>query len=159
MAYANMKFPLSHRQGSHYDKATGIYKNTWPAPVIPDVSLHGFCFDKISFDDETLAFVDHGMRPRKITYGQLKLEVHRLGQGLIDAGFKQGEVIMVLAPNSIDWVILVLAAQFAGLTTALASPAYSAKELKHVYRLANPTKVFMPLRLTARAQQASFKYV
>lgn len=143
--------------GSHYDEKTGTYTNTWPAPQIPQKSLYEFVLGSKSFDDDTVAFVEHKKNGRRqITHGALKLEVHRLGAGLIKAGYKPGEVIMILSPNSIEWITVLLAAQFAGLTTALANPMYAAKEIQHTYKLVQPRCVFMPLKLSVRASQGRF---
>ncbi|PWN34515.1 acetyl-CoA synthetase-like protein [Meira miltonrushii] len=140
--------------GTQYDQSTGTYTNTWPAPKIPKQSIIDYLFSSISFDDNRVAFVEHGKTRKSITYGQLKLEGWRLGQGLVKAGFKQGDVIMLCAPNSIEWIILLIASQFAGLTIALASSQYSPKDFKHVYTLTQPKKVFMPLKLSVKKAQA-----
>ena len=59
--------------GTQYDAATGTYTNTWPAPKIPKQTIIDYLFSKISFDDDRVAFVEHGKTKKSITYGQLKL--------------------------------------------------------------------------------------
>lgn len=145
---------LTPKIGTQYDKKTGIYSNTWPLPKVPQQSIVNYLFEKVSFDDQRIAFVEHGKKKKSITFGQLKLEGWRLGQGMINAGFKLGDVIMLCGPNSIEWIIVLIASQFAGLTIALASSQYSPKEFKHAYNLTQPKKVFMPLRFAIKTSQA-----
>lgn len=70
------------------------------------------------------------------------------------AGLKVGDVVMLLLPNNVDFVVALLAAQFAGLRVALANPAYQANELKHVFHLTQPKKIFVPTKLMSSVSGA-----
>lgn len=148
---------------SKYDASTGIYKSQIELPPLPEHSVYEHLLGGYSFSSDSTAFVEHhrrelelnGPRPKSITHGQLKLQAQRLGAGLLArGGLKPGDVVMILGPNSIEWVIVMLAAQFAGLVNALASPAYAAKELRHVYSLAQPKCVFLPTKLLIQSTRA-----
>lgn len=93
--------------------------------------------------------VPEGVTDRLVScsLGQLKLKAQQLGVGLQKAGLKAGDVVMLLLPNSIDFIVAAMAAQFAGLRVALANPAYQANELKHVAELTQPKKIFVPTKL------------
>ncbi|MEU7815429.1 AMP-binding protein [Pseudonocardia sp. NPDC049154] len=70
---------------------------------------------------------------RRWTYREL-LEAATAAAHALLAEFRPGEVVVVLAPNSADWVVLQLGAGLAGLTLAPANPAYQEREIEHVLR-------------------------
>lgn len=65
---------------------------------------------------------------------------------------------MLVSSNSIDFVVVLLAAQFAGLRVALANPASQPCELKHVFQLTQPKKVFTPLKLLQTINKAEIPF-
>jgi fatty-acyl-CoA synthase len=65
------------------------------------------------------------------TYAELLADSEALARGLL-ARFTPGERILVVAPNSADWVVLQMAAALAGLVLATANPAYRERELQYV---------------------------
>lgn len=145
-----------------YDENTGTLTNKRPLGPLPETSVYELLLGQTSFEDNTIAFIEHRMTKdhndrerRQISHGRLKSLAQQLGLGLLNYGkLRKGDMVMLLAPNSIDWVLVALAAQFAGLKLALASPAYSAKELRHVYHLAQPQKVFIASKLLLNATKA-----
>ncbi len=88
-----------------------------------------------SLDDTTVAVAEHaggkgeqgiksaGGPQRTITYGQLLLKCQQVGEGLrSNLGLKPGQVVGVFGANSIDWLVIVFAIQFAALRSSLANP-------------------------------------
>jgi acyl-CoA synthetase (AMP-forming)/AMP-acid ligase II len=65
---------------------------------------------------------------------------------------------MLLLPNSIAFVVVLLATQFAGLRCALANPGYMAKELKHVHDLVQPRKIFTTTTLMKNLMRSGLSW-
>ena len=83
------------------------------------------------------------------------MQSQRLGVGLITkAKLKPGDTVLLYLYSSIDFAVALLASQFAGLKVALANPDYLPTELKHVYRLTKPKKVFVNTRHMTRLSRA-----
>lgn len=88
--------------------------------------------------------------------GRLKLDAQRLGIGLVrKCKLKPGDIVLLYLYSSIDFAVALLASQFAGLRVALANPDYRSTELKHVYRLTKPKRVFVNSRYMARLSKAA----
>lgn len=147
----------------NYDPASGILTSKKSLQASSNMSIYQQLLGQTNFDDKTISFIEHlpakmrynSQQCRSISHGEIKLLSAQLGQGLMDRGeLERGDIIMLIAPNSIEWVIVALAAQFAGLKLALASPAYATKELRHVYYLVQPKKVFIPSRLLINVTRA-----
>ena len=85
---------------------------------------------------DTVALLDGHPDPdrrRSWTYAELVADSERLAHGLLEH-FQPGERLLIVAPNSADWVVLQMAAAFAGLVLATANPAYQERELEYVLR-------------------------
>jgi len=83
---------------------------------------------------DTVALVDGVADPDRRsswTYAEMLADSEALARGLLTR-FAPGERILVVAPNSADWVLLQMAAALAGLVLATANPAYRDRELAYV---------------------------
>ena len=69
-----------------------------------------------------------------LTFGELKQRVDTAAQNLLDLGFVKGDRIAFLIPNSIDFVVLFLAASQIGLISVAMNPAYQLKELEYMLK-------------------------
>ncbi|KAI5481402.1 phenylacetyl-CoA ligase [Pseudohyphozyma bogoriensis] len=76
-----------------------------------------------------------------LTYAQLEEESLRYADGLTRAGFKKGSTVLIFAPNSPLYVVLLLASQAAGLTISTANSAYTDTELLHQLKVSKATAV------------------
>lgn len=79
---------------------------------------------------------------RHWTYASLLDDSERLAQALISR-FKQGEHIVVWAPNIPEWVLMEYACALAGLVLVTANPAYQAKELRYVLEHSGAVALFL----------------
>ncbi|MCU1690939.1 MAG: AMP-binding enzyme family protein [Frankiales bacterium] len=70
---------------------------------------------------------------RQWTYAELLEQSQAAARALL-ARFSPGEVLLVVAPNSAEWLVLQMGAGIAGLVLATANPAYQERELEHVLR-------------------------
>ncbi|TAN51277.1 MAG: feruloyl-CoA synthase [Betaproteobacteria bacterium] len=84
---------------------------------------------------------------RTLTYGEALPRVLAIAQALIERGLSLERPLAVLSENSIEHLLLLLAAMHAGIACAPVSPAYSLlstdfAKLRHVIGLATPGLVF-----------------
>lgn len=97
----------------------------------------------------------------RLTYADALEKVRRLGQALLDRGLSADRPLAILSGNSVEHLLLALAAQHVGVPYAPVSPAYSLVStdfgaLRHVLGLLYPGLVFVSdLARFARAVDAA----
>ena len=97
----------------------------------------------------------------RLTYADALEKVRRLGQALLDCHLTADRPLAILSGNSVEHLLLALAAQHVGVPYAPISPAYSLVStdftaLKHVIGLLSPGLVFVSDRTRfARALDAA----
>jgi feruloyl-CoA synthase len=84
---------------------------------------------------------------RRLTYAQADTRARRVGQALLDRGLCAERPVAILSENSIEHLLLTLAALHVGVTCAPVSPAYSLlsadhAKLRQILALATPGLVF-----------------
>lgn len=106
-----------------------IFKSKLPDIYIPNhLPLHSYCFENLS---------QFGSRPCLInaptgkvyTYHDVQLTSRKVASGLHKLGLQQGEVIMILLPNSPEFVFSFLAASYLGAVATAANPFFTASEI------------------------------
>ncbi|KAK4269548.1 hypothetical protein QN277_022691 [Acacia crassicarpa] len=106
-----------------------IFRSKLPDIYIPKhLPLHSYCFENLA---------EFGSRPCLInaptgdiyTYYDVELTARRVASGLNKFGVGQGDVIMVLLPNSPEFVFSFLGASFRGAMTTAANPFFTAAEV------------------------------
>ena len=108
------------------------YKH-WPPQVpkcldYPDCTLAEFLRDAAS---------KHAAKPAiffldaEISYHQLWDLVQRLATAFADFGYKKGDTIALMLPNSIQFVVAYYACQLLGITVTSINPTYKAFEVQH----------------------------
>ena len=85
---------------------------------------------------------------KRITWRNLWQQVQAVGASLLELGLGQGRPLVVLSPNSLEQLVLLLAAEYVGVPTAPVSPAYSLlsrdfARLKGVCELVPPAALFV----------------
>ncbi len=65
---------------------------------------------------------------RTVTYGELRASIERVAAGLSEHGVRQGDVVAIFAPNSIEYVIAFHAILSLGATVSTVNPLYRANE-------------------------------
>jgi feruloyl-CoA synthase len=85
---------------------------------------------------------------RRITWAGLWQQVQAVGAALLEMGLGQGRPLVVLSPNSLEQLVLLLAAEYVGVPVAPVSPAYSLlsqdfARLKGVCELVPPSALFV----------------
>jgi len=84
---------------------------------------------------------------RSVTFGEAYLRVQRISQALLERGLSAERPVAILSENSLEHLLLLLAAMHAGIPFAPVSPAYSLlsadfAKLRHVIGLATPGLVY-----------------
>ncbi len=85
---------------------------------------------------------------KRITWRSLWQQVQAVGAALLELGLGQGRPLVVLSPNSLEQLVLLLAAEYVGVPVAPVSPAYSLlsrdfARLKGVCELVPPAALFV----------------
>ena len=75
-------------------------------------------------------FVDGPVR--RIEYGELECAVNQIGNWLFQEGLRQGDIILVQMPNTVEIVLVYLAAARLGLIVSPVAVQYGKFELDHI---------------------------
>jgi fatty-acyl-CoA synthase len=80
---------------------------------------------------------------RRITYGDLHKEVHRLASALVSLGIKQGDRVGVCLPNWLETVQLFFAIAKIGAIAVPFNPKYRQHEVEHIMKNSGMKVVFI----------------
>src|SRR6202022_3254867 len=86
---------------------------------------------------------------RRITFAELFDSVERVAGQLWNAGLRPGDRLMILAPNSPEWVITLWASVRIGAIAALGNGWWSAAEVAHAVELVEPRLMVADTRRAA----------
>lgn len=121
------------------ETAVVLRESYWPADrsePVEDLTVGSLLEQVSAACPDRIALVD-GSRDRSArrtwTYAQLLSESSRVARALLSY-FTPGERLLVLAPNSPEWVVLQMGAAMAGLVLATANPSYQEREIEYVLR-------------------------
>ena len=130
---------------------TGGY---WPESVkkqlkdVEDVDIRGlfdlyiYQADKLDLWDDFLCVFVVGDYMEKVSVRQLVDWAKKFGTFLSNLGIKKGDVVAIDLPNSINFVVAYMGAQYIGATVAGVNPTYRPMELLHTLTVTN-AKVFV----------------
>ena len=110
-----------------------IWYKHWPPKVpkcldYPDCTLAEFLKESATHYAERPAifFLD-----AEVSYGQLWDMVRRMATALASLGYRRGDVMALMLPNSIQFVVAYYACQLLGVTVTSVNPTYKPLELNH----------------------------
>lgn len=92
--------------------------------------------------------------PRRLSWGALAGEVAQLAAVLRDQGLRRDDVLVVQLANTVDQVVVYLAALRLGVIVSPVPVQYREFELRHVLRLAAPRAVVTSARVQRHAAAA-----
>ncbi|KAI4322309.1 hypothetical protein L6164_022016 [Bauhinia variegata] len=121
----------------------GIYRSLRPSIVIPkdpNLSLVSFLFRNISSYPNKPALIDADSS-ETLSFAQLKSIVIKVSHALLRLGVKKNDVVLLFAPNSIQFPICFLGAVAIGAIASTANPAYTVAELSRQVKDSNPKLV------------------
>ncbi|XP_044732475.1 medium-chain acyl-CoA ligase ACSF2, mitochondrial-like [Chrysoperla carnea] len=81
---------------------------------------------------------------KKITFHSLKEETDKLAAGLLAIGFKKSDKLAIWGPNSLNWLISLLATAKIGVISVLINPLYELPELEYSLRKTNVSGIITP---------------
>lgn len=124
---------------SGYDSRTGIYHSLsklnaeYEIPTRPDLDVASLVLSHFPHANHLAAkkpaFIDSSTN-QSISYDELQSSIHSLALGLYHGiGIRKGDVVFVLAPNSISYPIMCLAVLSIGAILTTANPLNTASEI------------------------------
>ncbi|EFJ29005.1 4-coumarate:CoA ligase [Selaginella moellendorffii] len=124
-----------------------IFRSKLPDIQIPNhVPLATYCLERAAADPELggkAALID-GPTGTQMSYAQLGVAIRRVGAGLAKLGIGRGEVVMLLLPNSIEFVLVFLGCAVRGCVATTANPFYTPPEIAKQAK-ASGTKLIVTL--------------
>ncbi|KAF8392908.1 hypothetical protein HHK36_021148 [Tetracentron sinense] len=114
-----------------------IYRSKLPDICIPNhLPLHTYCFQNMSQFTSRPCLIN-GATGQTHTYADVELTSRKVASGLSKLGLKQGQVIMLLLPNSPEFVFAFLGASYLGATATTANPFYTPTEISKQAKASN----------------------
>ncbi|KAL8112753.1 hypothetical protein AgCh_020168 [Apium graveolens] len=125
---SNIQNPNAHPPW--FSSQTGIYKSLYSPVNLPSES----CLDVVSYifsrkHKGVSALVDSSSG-FSISYQDLYSLVKSMASGLQTMGVKQGDVVMIILPNSVYFPVILLGAMYIGAIVSTLNPLSSFSELK-----------------------------
>ncbi|KAJ8755490.1 hypothetical protein K2173_019288 [Erythroxylum novogranatense] len=106
-----------------------IFRSKLPDIYIPNtIPLHSYAFQNISTHSSRPCLID-GTSGDVYTYAQVELTSRKVASGLNKLGIQHQDVIMLLLPNSPQFVLTFLGASYRGAITTAANPFFTPAEI------------------------------
>lgn len=112
------------------DEGIVLYEGPPLAAPIAPLSLPQLVRERARRHPDALALVE-AASGRKLSYGELDRRIGRVAAGLAALGFRTGDLLLMSAPNSPEWLLMALGAMAAGGAVTGANPQYAAPDLAH----------------------------
>ncbi|KAI7742317.1 hypothetical protein M8C21_012007, partial [Ambrosia artemisiifolia] len=128
--YDNIYFPME-------PKPEIIFRSKLPDINIPNhLPLHSYIFQNISTFSNHPCLIT-GETGHQYTYADVYHTSQKVASALQKLGINKGDVIMILLPNSPEFVFSFLAASFIGAVTTTANPLCTAAEIVKQVKASN----------------------
>ncbi|KAI3785953.1 hypothetical protein L1987_45079 [Smallanthus sonchifolius] len=106
-----------------------IFRSKLPDIYIPKhLPLHSYCFENISDFRDRPCLID-GATGQVYTYTDVELTSRKVASALHQQGINKGDVIMILLPNSPEFVYAFFGASYLGAVSTMANPFFTAAEI------------------------------
>ncbi|KAI3820619.1 hypothetical protein L1987_08167 [Smallanthus sonchifolius] len=106
-----------------------IFRSKLPGIYIPKhLPLHSYCFENISSFSDRPCLID-GATGHEYTYADVELISRKVGSAFFKQGINKGDVIMILLPNSPEFVFTFLGASFIGAVSTMANSFFTPAEI------------------------------
>lgn len=118
----------------------GIFRSLRPPIVFPrdpNLSVASFIFRNSSSYPNRLAIVD-AESSDSVSYSQLKASAIKISNGLLQLGIEKNDVVMIFAPNSVEFSICFIGIVAIGAIVTTCNPVYMVSELTKQVRDAKP---------------------
>ncbi|GAB2275154.1 Probable CoA ligase ccl7, variant 2 [Dionaea muscipula] len=118
----------------------GIYRSLRRpllVPTSPNLSMVSFLFRNISSYPDKPALIDPSSG-ETLTFSQLKSMVAKVSHGLSRLGVSKGDVVLIVAPNSIHFPLCFLGTVALGAIASTVNPSYTVNEITKQARDCKP---------------------
>ncbi|KAM1078184.1 hypothetical protein FF1_025333 [Malus domestica] len=106
-----------------------VYRSKLPdIPIPKHLPLHSYCLHNKNHSSSKPCIID-GATGDIYTFADVELNARRVASGLNKLGIQQGDVIMLLLPNSPAFAFAFLGASFRGAMTTAANPFFTPAEI------------------------------
>ncbi|KAE8688613.1 4-coumarate--CoA ligase 2 [Hibiscus syriacus] len=106
-----------------------VYRSKLPDIYIPGhLPLHSYCFENLSNVASRPCLIN-GTTGKVYTYAEVELTARKVASGLGKLGIQQRHVIMLLLPNTPEFVLSFLGASFLGAIATTANPFFTPAEV------------------------------
>ena len=106
------------------------HQSPHPDLVIPAVTLTDYVLDRAWSMGDKPALID-GPSGRVVTYAHLQSQVRSFAGGLVERGFKAGQVVALMLPNIPEFAVCFYGTLWAGGVVTTVNPAFTAEECRH----------------------------
>lgn len=126
---------VDHHQSHYfYNPKTGIYTSPRPhisLPQSPATSIVDFLFRNLHAHSNFPSLIDPYSN-QIITFSRLKHKISKFAQALnYTFNISKNDVVLIFSPNSIHFVVALLAVTSIGVIATTSNPLYTIKELSH----------------------------
>eukprot|EP00250_Pteridium_aquilinum_P008601 c18069_g2_i1 orf=316-1932(+) len=106
-----------------------VFRSKLPDIDIPHhLSLTQYCFEHIAEFAHNPCLVQTNGK-KAYTFAEVELYSRRFAAGFSQLGIDKGDVVMLLLPNCVEFVLLFLGLALRGAAATTCNPAYTAKEI------------------------------
>ncbi|KAK4395464.1 4-coumarate--CoA ligase 1 [Sesamum angolense] len=106
-----------------------VFRSKLPDIYIPKhLPLHSYCFENMSKFSSRPCLIN-GATEEVYTYEEVELTSRKVATGLSKLGIQQGDTIMLLLPNSPEFVFAFLGASYIGAISTMANPFFTPGEV------------------------------
>lgn len=95
----------------------------------PPISVFQLLVDSTKEHPEKQAVIDND---QELTYGELKEVVERFATSLSMRGFQKGDMLAIMLPNCVEYIIAFFAVQRLGGIAVQVNPMYQPRELEYI---------------------------
>ncbi|KAI5080045.1 hypothetical protein GOP47_0005524 [Adiantum capillus-veneris] len=107
---------------------TYIFRSKLPEIDIPShLSLTQYCFQHIAKFAHRPCLVES--TGKNYTFAEVELYTRRVAAGFCRLGIERGDVVMLLLPNCVEFVLLFLGLAMRGAAATTCNPSYTAQEI------------------------------
>jgi acyl-CoA synthetase (AMP-forming)/AMP-acid ligase II len=109
---------------------TTVHRSPLPDVEIPDERLTPYVMGRVAEMPDRVALID-GATGQQLTFAELDGQIRRLAGGLVAHGFRPGQVLAILLPNSPAYAVVFHGVAMAGGVVTTVNPTYTADEIHH----------------------------
>ncbi|XP_062017164.1 probable CoA ligase CCL7 [Rosa rugosa] len=139
----------------------GVFRSLRPPLVLPrdpNLSMVSSLFKNSSSYPHKPALID-AESSETLSFSQLKSTVIKVAHGLIHLGIKKHDVVLIFAPNSIQFPICFLGIIAVGAIATTSNPLYTVSELSKQVKDSNPKLVITVPELWEKVKGLNFPAV